>query len=254
MPNCPVCYTEYILNRDVTCSTCDFDLTPYLPAIGNIPDSYLAKEKAKLQWSQNIWQQVREGTSLSAVNAQLQSQIDRLQYEIGNRDNEIDKLKTIEVQYDHTVTRVIALEQEIDEQTKIISSRLQTNVQLQSQVERLQNEIGNRDNEIDILKNIEIHYSQAATQVTALEQKIEAQAKIISSQSEANVQLQSQIDRLQSESNNLTKQITELETKQPKLTNSENNSPSPRLKSKHTVTPLYKHNSGDPFNTFHQNN
>lgn len=56
MANCPICQTEYTENQVSFCTTCGWDLTPYPVTFpGHIPNEFIAKEKAKLNWAKQAW-------------------------------------------------------------------------------------------------------------------------------------------------------------------------------------------------------
>lgn len=79
MPQCPVCYTEYVETKVENCSTCGWDLTPYPPNF-RLPDEFVKKEQAKLAWAKEIWSKLliqqeksnQELTKLKPENELLQ--------------------------------------------------------------------------------------------------------------------------------------------------------------------------------------
>jgi len=55
MVNCPVCNQEYVEGTVNFCTNCGWDLKAYPLVLGKIPELFLEKERAKLEWARQIW-------------------------------------------------------------------------------------------------------------------------------------------------------------------------------------------------------
>ena len=92
MSICPICQTEYIENQDRVCVTCGFDLTPYPLSLNSLPEVYLEKERTKLVWGRELWQQLLRKSNLSQAEydnllqtqKDLQSRFDKINVEKQN--------------------------------------------------------------------------------------------------------------------------------------------------------------------------
>jgi formylglycine-generating enzyme required for sulfatase activity len=200
MYNCPVCQTEYFLDRDVSCSTCHFDLTPYLPILGDIPESYLAKERAKLQWAQQVWQRVQEVGNLSAANTAFQIQVDRLQNENGDQDKEIDLINSENRNLANQITEL---------ESKLIANKDSRDLALQlSQTE---------------IYLINEQNSELSARITALETDLrEEQKKILEDRVTRENLMSEEYDKFSNAQLDLQKQFNILATESSQLRNTEN--------------------------------
>ncbi|WP_375466971.1 hypothetical protein [uncultured Nostoc sp.] len=84
MIKCPVCHTECIEEQEVHCFTCGWNLTRYpLTFPGQLPKEFLEKEREKLVWAKQIWEQSQQQIQeLQNENSQLQSQLSQAQSQI----------------------------------------------------------------------------------------------------------------------------------------------------------------------------
>lgn len=74
MLQCPICQTEY-LEGLINCSTCGWDLTPY-PFTFELPEGFIQKEQAKLNWAKAMWKQSQNQATLTHSEVEeLQTQL-----------------------------------------------------------------------------------------------------------------------------------------------------------------------------------
>jgi predicted RND superfamily exporter protein len=155
MSSCPVCQMKYIPSQDMTCSTCHFDISPYLPTLGELPESYLAKEKAKLQWAIKTWGKLQE------ANKEFRVQIERLQRENNDRRKKINRMNN-------------KIEEEDEKEFKAQSY-------LQGQLNKLTIENDELKFKNDMLKNDNFQYNQSVSQAIVSNKDVKAEVKNTSS-------------------------------------------------------------------------
>lgn len=66
MVNCPVCNQEYVKGTVNCCTNCGWDLKAYPLVLGEIPESFLEKERAKLEWARKIWAENKRTTTITS--------------------------------------------------------------------------------------------------------------------------------------------------------------------------------------------
>ncbi len=134
MPKCPICETEYVEDQTKICVTCGFDLTPYPLSLNRIPEVYLVKERSKLLWAQQLWQQLQTKSNLSQAEYQtlMQAQID-LQHRFEWIDGENSHFKSLIAELERKIQQQ-QTEKEIEKQAK----QVQINALLEQQVQQKQ--------------------------------------------------------------------------------------------------------------------
>ena len=94
MTQCPVCHTKHIEELEISCSTCGWDLAPYpLTFSGQLPEEFIEKERVKLAWARQIWEQSHQQIQqLQNENSQLQSQLSQAQSQIEKYNKQIARI------------------------------------------------------------------------------------------------------------------------------------------------------------------
>ena len=134
MTNCPICDTEYLERQRESCSTCSWDLTPYPSSFNPVPAPIIEKEKLKIQWGRNLWQQSHaQKKRLSLVQTKLEqsererieseSKLKQTQSQLEKSNQERQQLLTIQRHFE-----------EVQQQKYDLQSRLS---QTQSQLEQV---------------------------------------------------------------------------------------------------------------------
>jgi chromosome segregation ATPase len=120
MLQCPICQTEY-LEGLVNCSTCGWDLTPYLFTF-QLPEAFIQKEQAKLNWAKAMWKQSQNQATLTHSEVeQLQAQILHLQYQLQQMEINLTLVKQERYKLDEQLKEKL---KEIKEQSQLAQDLL----------------------------------------------------------------------------------------------------------------------------------
>ncbi len=200
MTNCPICDLEYVEEQVSFCPVCGWDLAPYpVTFLGQIPDTYIAKQKTKLNWGREVWFKLKHSSSLT------QAEIEQLQQE---------------------KTRLEASQQEFQAQFE------QERLQLQSQVDILNHEKSDLLNRVTQLEQKRSHLQNQVEQITqekeCLSQRIgtleRERSKLELQKNREQIQLKAELSKTQAKSigveqerKELQKQLQEAKAEQERL-------------------------------------
>ncbi|OKH41617.1 hypothetical protein NIES2101_34070 [Calothrix sp. HK-06] len=107
MLQCPICQTEY-LEGLVNCSNCGWDLTPY-PFTFQLPQGFIQKEQAKLNWAKAMWKQSQNQATLT------HSEVEELQNQILHLKSQLQQMEaniTLATQEKHNLENQSQLSQD----------------------------------------------------------------------------------------------------------------------------------------------
>ena len=200
MTNCPICDLEYVEEQVSFCPVCGWDLAPYpVTFLGQIPDTYIAKQKTKLNWGREVWFKLKHSSSLT------QAEIEQLQQE---------------------KTRLEASQQEFQAQFE------QERLQLQSQVDILNHEKSDLLNRFKQLEQERLQLQNQVEQITqekeCLSQRIgtleRERSKLELQKNREQIQLKAELSKTQAKSigveqerKELQKQLQEAKAEQERL-------------------------------------
>ncbi len=182
MTNCPICDLEYVEEQVSFCPVCGWDLAPYpVTFLGQIPDTYIAKQKTKLNWGREVWFKLKHSSSLT------QAEIEQLQQE---------------------KTRLEASQQEFQAQFE------QERLQLQSQVDILNHE---KSDLLNRFKQLEQERLQLQSQVDILNHEKSDLLNRVTQLEQKRSHLQNQVEQITQEKECLSQRIGTLERERSKL-------------------------------------
>ncbi len=186
MAKCPVCNNEYTSASLSYCTHCGWDLTPYPPTLGDIPDAYRLKEQAKLSWAKQYYQSVQESL--------LQLREDnRIQHEELSKINQtqLEQIQNLETEKRDYEAQLSDFQQQL--------TQLQQQICLQQETQQnLNNHIQNLEKEKRDYKN-QLFISQQ--QLTQLKQHICLQQQELNKAKQTIQPLNSRIHKLESKRN-----------------------------------------------------
>jgi len=236
MEHCPVCNSQYIEGKIIYCLTCNWDLSPYITFLGEIPECYISQEKAKLDWAKKIWinsqsnlltqekiEKLQQENTALATSSQkyqrelaqqqldLQSQITLMNQEKGELEKEIKQLEsqisTFIIQTNDLTSQVINLQQNQSSLQKQVEQALAQKKSIERENSQLRSQVldytQNNERLQDIIHKLEEEKSNLELQATRTQSQLKAeleraQAKLINIEQERN-QLQGRLQEIQKE-------------------------------------------------------
>lgn len=87
---CPICETKQGEEAKI-CTVCGYDLTPYPVVLGQIPLAFLEKEKERISWCKELWQNYKSELKKSQVAEarvkELEEKLEKIQGELIQKNN-----------------------------------------------------------------------------------------------------------------------------------------------------------------------
>ena len=212
MANCPICETEYSPETIEICPVCGWDLTPYPPTLGEIPQSYQEKAQTNLAWSRKKWD----------IMADHQRQIKQLQAQLETQQSQYGE--------SHKINQQLQKQLEI-EQDQYQESQRQVK-QFQEQLATLQGDYQSILNAVQEAQRKSEHFEQDNKQLQETIQNHKRDLREIEQQFNQELKqkkiVEDQLYMSQVECKNYKEQINEL---QKKLKTYHSTNPSKKTKS-----------------------
>ena len=198
MSNCPVCETPYTEGEVTKCPTCGWDLTSLPMIVGEIPEAFVAQEKAKLEWAQQLWSQWEKASQVSSEELEALRQQNRESTQsLQEQQRRIEHLQQDAQNYQQQLAQVKGLEKE----NRKLSQSLQ---EKEAKVEKLQE---TSKQEAEQLRTEREKIRQQNRELTQSLQKKESQIKTLQQEKKT---LQDNFNQVKKSGKNLKKELQKL--------------------------------------------
>jgi hypothetical protein len=198
MSNCPVCETPYTEGEVTKCPTCGWDLTSLPMIVGEIPEAFVAQEKAKLEWAQQLWSQWEKASQVSSEELEALRQQNRESTQsLQEQQRRIEHLQQDAQNYQQQLAQVKGLEKE----NRKLSQSLQ---EKEAKVEKLQE---TSKQEAEQLRTEREKIRQQNRELTQSLQNKESQIKTLQQEKKT---LQDNFNRVKKSGKNLKKELQKL--------------------------------------------
>jgi len=140
MSNCPICQTPYTEGEITSCPTCGWDLNPLPMIVGEIPEAFVAQEKAKLEWAQQLWSQWEKASQVSTEELEaLRQQNQELSHFLQERELQNKTLQQEEKTLQDKSNQAQQASQQLKQEKEALDRKNQESTQsLQEQQARME--------------------------------------------------------------------------------------------------------------------